>query len=342
MKKSIKKLVGILALLLLLVSGGTYLFKYLSDAHKEKAFTDYMAKYNALGVNLSMIQEYCNKDILEKIPQAELILQSMIELSNDMPKDNTYRTFVLEQTRKTPYETVAHRINASTNICFSYIEKQKNYQNIIVDGTKIEATLITNVMVNNVSRPYPILAILTKDVWDSSKKKILFPKKSVLYGITNFSPLMKKIIIVWEKLIYAPDAKTLKLTSKIDGNKRFAPFVTTTKGKRCGALLENYCLQEGKSITVTASQNFYFNDQVTAKPTDKTQFSDCVLAHADFTNAKLKNGRFERCDLSDIKLNGADLSSTVFVQCQESGHPITKKWLLAQGAKNVDSAVIEP
>ncbi len=339
MKKSQKTL----TLLLLLAIGGIYFFNYLNYAHKEKAFVDYMAKYNTVGVNLSTIQEYCNKKILEKIPQAELILQSMVDLSNDMPKDSSYRKFVLEQTRNKPNEIVAHRINASTNLCFSYIEKQKNYQNMVMNRTKIEATLITNIMMNKASHSYPVLAILTKDVWDSSKKNILFPKNSVAYGITNFSPLMKKIIIVWDKLIYAPDAKTLQLTSNIDGNKRYAPFVTIVKGRQCDSSLGNYCLQEGKRITISVSQNFFFNNPATtlAKSSDKTQFTDCVLSHVDFTNAKLENVRFERCNISNIKLSGADLASAVFVECQENGHPITKEWLRAQGAKNVDSVIIK-
>lgn len=344
MKKTMKIFVGIPLLLLLLIIGGTYTFNYLSYAHKERAFIGYMAKYNKLGVNLSMIQEYCTNNILEKIPQAELILQSMVELSNDMPKDSPYRTFVLKQMRNKLNETVANRINSSIKLCFGYMEKQKNYKNRVADGTKIEATLITNTIVNDTSPSYPILAIITKDVWDSSREKILFPKKSVVYGITNFSPLMKKIIIVWDKLIYAPDAKTLQLTSKIYGNERFAPFITTTKGRPCGSLLKNYCLQEGTRITIGVNQDFSFNDPVTqlAKPSDATQFHDCILAHADFTNAQLKNTSFERCNLSGIKLNGADLSFAVFKQCQENGRPITKKWLLAQGAKNIDSTVIEP
>lgn len=75
------------------------------------------------------------------------------------------------------------------------------------------------------------------------------------------------------------------------------------------------------------------------------EYHKMTLQTCNFKNANLSRATFERAYISGCDFTGAKLSETnfnfaVLENCSENGKPVTKEWLLEQGAKNVETAKI--
>lgn len=95
---SVKMPLFILFLIILITVSGTYFYcTFYSTYSIEHELRNYMEKYNKLGINLSTVGGFCNEDMLKKIPQAEVLINTIGALSSKLPKDNPYEIFFLDQ-----------------------------------------------------------------------------------------------------------------------------------------------------------------------------------------------------------------------------------------------------